>query len=331
MNNAYNCITIDNPNIEVGKAPEPGFGQFITTPIIENNLIDKKAAYLKSVDLYLPDFSMRMYEGNAGHDIQLVNQHNMGSDLLGSCLFLKGTVRSYIKQQPNVEGYAGSQNFKFDPANEFRHVLRANVPFHIVHFSYTADYIRQFLPENEAWSQILKEKIFRNERIIGEKSTPITQAQDRALQNILNCPLTGYAGQMIMETSFIQIILLQLHALFNKCPFRQASDSLGKRDAEVMYGVKEHLTNTFLEDHSLQSLARHFGTNTNKLMALFRKMFGKSIFEYIFELRMGHAHMLLLDKGMMVTEVSRVVGYKNPNHFSVAFKKRFGFCPSEIR
>ncbi|HEX8037697.1 MAG TPA: AraC family transcriptional regulator, partial [Chryseosolibacter sp.] len=77
--------------------------------------------------------------------------------------------------------------------------------------------------------------------------------------------------------------------------------------------------------------AQKFGTNTNKLLNLFKKVFGKSIFEYIVEQRMDHARKLLREEGMPVAEVSRHLGYKNPNHFSTAFKKRVGVNPSVYR
>ena len=56
-------------------------------------------------------------------------------------------------------------------------------------------------------------------------------------------------------------------------------------------------------------------------MSLFKKVFGRSIFEFIGELRMDHAMELLRDHGLLVTEVARTVGYKNPNHFSSLLKE----------
>ena len=66
-------------------------------------------------------------------------------------------------------------------------------------------------------------------------------------------------------------------------------------------------------------------------MSQFKKVHGNSIFEYIIALRMEHARQLLLEKNLMVTEVARTLGYKNPNHFSAAFKKKFGVCPTQIK
>ena len=45
---------------------------------------------------------------------------------------------------------------------------------------------------------------------------------------------------------------------------------------------------------------------------------------------MKHAYSLLLND-MQVTEVARVLGYKNPNHFSAAFKREFGVVPTGVK
>lgn len=163
---------------------------------------------------------------------------------------------------------------------------------------------------------------------MGDRFTPITLLQNQALQNIFNCPLTGQLGQMMIETSITQIMLIQLHSIFQEntiFPF-----TTNKKDIELAHSLKEHLSKNFLEDHSIESLAREFATNTNKLMMLFKKTFSKSIFEYLSEMRMAHAHQLLQEKKYSVSEVARIIGYKNPHHFSAAFKKRFSISPSYL-
>lgn len=327
-------LTVDNPNIGLLPAeghPETPFGKFVPTPFdTSTSNVDPDIVHIQSKDMYLPHFSLRFVEGEFLRDAVFINTRDEGSELLGSCLFTRGGVNSFTTDRFNaVETSHGTQNFKFDPQNEYRHLCKARNPLRYLHISYAPGYLDELLPDNEAWAAELKEKIFRQERILGDRATPIAIAQDRALQNIFQCPIDGKLGVMMIETSVVQIILLQLHMLFNRK--KSEASALSRRDEELAYGLKEYLTSTYLDDHTLCSLAKHFGTNTNKLMTLFKKIFGKSIFEYISELRMEHARTLLLDKEMIVCEVAREIGYKNPNHFSAAFKKRFGLSPTEIR
>lgn len=331
--NLQNCIPVDNPNIPLlsgDEARTKPLGKFIETGNSDAGGVDG-LVFAKSADMYLPNFSVRSFEGRFSNDAVFVNQYNRGTDLLGSCLFLKGAINSILPgQYDSIESYDKSQNFKFDPHNEFKHVTRAETDIHFLHISYTSAYFNQFLPENEQWADSLMTRISKKERIIGERFTAINLAQEQALQNIIDCPLSGKLGYMMIETSIIQIILLQMHSLFNAA-YSLKPKKINRRDMDVVRGLKEYLSKTFLDDHSMISLSKHFGANTNKLMSLFKKIFDKSIFEYINELRMEHARQLLRDEGLMITEVSRTIGYKNPNHFSAAFKRRYGICPSELK
>lgn len=40
---------------------------------------------------------------------------------------------------------------------------------------------------------------------------------------------------------------------------------------------------------------------------------------------------MLLQKGKTVSETADLVGYKNPQHFTAAFKGYYGMLPSELK
>jgi AraC-like DNA-binding protein len=334
MNSAHNFITVNNPNVPIlsptGSSSTP-FGQFLSAPFDERNTFEETVAQVQCHDMYLPNFSIRASKGVFHHNARLVNCDNEGLELLGSCIFLQGTISSLRGNKPEgVDGYAGSQNFKYDPHNEYTHVVAADTAFHLLHFTYTYDYFSKFLPEDERWADTLKAKIENKERILGDRVIRLTACQQQALQNIFNCPLEGKFGYLLIETSIVQLILIQLHELF-RVDHSTALGATSKRDKALMEEIKDYLSETFLDDHSIANLSKRFGVNTNKLMALFKSIFKQSIFEYIGTLRMQHARELILEHDMLVIEAARTIGYKNPNHFSAAFKKHFGVNPSKLK
>ncbi|MBL7852686.1 MAG: helix-turn-helix transcriptional regulator [Cyclobacteriaceae bacterium] len=329
MSNArYNYVRVDNPEVPFYPVatPEAPHVQWV---IPEGSGMSSDLGLVSLRDMYLPNFSARISEGKYNHDGLLENTAADGLDKVGFCLFLKGSFETEDQSQFNVRAYQGTQNFKFDPQNEFRHRIAAGMAFHLIHFAVSADFFMQFLPEHEAWADQLRERIQRGERIMGHHSPYITVAQDRALQVVLNPPMQGKLGALMVETAIQQIILLQMHSIFQQA--EEAVPGLSAADRELIREVKEYLAHHFLDDHSLVSLSRHFGVNTNKLMALFKRLFGKSIFEFIGDLRMGYARERLLQDGHRVVDVARELGYRNANHFSTAFKKRFGVSPSQVR
>ncbi|MEI9920646.1 MAG: AraC family transcriptional regulator [Bacteroidota bacterium] len=329
MNSIYNFTTIDAPKVTLKQETEFPFAELCEVPSIVDDETRRELADINLFDMHLPNFAMRISQGKYKHNVLMVNSGNVGLEYLGSCLFLEGNVKTRLRVDTNcMESPVGTQNFKYDPNNEFRHWLPANVPFRIAHFSVSPDHFLQFLPDGESWSENLKTRILRRERILGQRTPAITLAQAQALQLVLNCPLGGKLGQTMIETAIVQIMLLNLHSLF-QVEEAQRSD-VSQKDRNMANAVKDHIGNTYLADHTLNDLTKHFATNTNKLMSVFKKVFGMSIFEYIGDLRMKHAHDLLAKEDLTVTEVSKLVGYKNPNHFSAAFKKKFGVSPVKV-
>ncbi|MEJ1241010.1 AraC family transcriptional regulator [Chryseolinea sp. T2] len=280
-------------------------------------------------DMYLPHYSMRIYEGQFSQDVVFENQTGQGLDTVGVCLMQKGTVEtSATRSGHRIKSFTGSQNFKYDPDNIFIHKALAHEYVRVTHLSVLPHQLFPMLPDNETWSDNLRMQIESGQSMLGDKFTPITLMQDQALHNIFNCPFDGQLGQMMIETSITQIMLIQLHTLFKGND--RADTTPNKKGTDLAHAVKSYLMSSFLEDHTLNSITKRFGTNTNKLMMTFRRTFGKSVFEYISELRMDHARQLLESREHRVTDVSRIVGFKNPNHFSAAFKKRFSINPSEL-
>lgn len=330
MSHASNYVTVDSPNIPLTAEQEDGlpFGEFLP---YQPEPMESVLEGVRTRDMFLPNFTLRAFQGSMPRDAVFYDTQGQGLHMLGSCIFLKGQVKTILPgRDEGIMSYNRSQNFKFDPNNEFRHLYLADTELDFIHVSFTTSFLGQLLPEDEPWAEDLKGKIERKERVVGERFAAISLAQEHVLANIFNTPLTGKLGYMMIETSIIQLILLQLYSLFYKQEgFRESPFS--KRDIELAQALKDYLNSRYLDDHTLQGLAQQFGTNTNKLMSLFRQMFGKSIFEYIADQRMEHARKLLKEEGLLVTEVSRHIGYKNPNHFSTAFKKRFGVCPKQVR
>lgn len=282
-------------------------------------------------DIYLPHATIRTYRGKFAYNVRLVTESGTNGDRVGSCLFLDGRMTTVLNGKTDgIVVNKGQQNFKYDPNHEFSHWGDAETSYHIVHFSIDPQHFISFLPQEEPWADNLMNKIVKRERVIGDIPAYISLQQHKAIQNLFDCPMSGKMAQILMETSVIQIVLWQMHALFrdtqNAVPSR-----LAPRDREIALALKDHLSHTFLDDHTLTSLARHAGVNANKLMFLFKNMFGVSIFEYINDLKMEYAMRLIREDRKFVTEAARILGYKNPHHFSTAFKKKFGFCPSAVK
>jgi AraC family transcriptional regulator, transcriptional activator of the genes for pyochelin and ferripyochelin receptors len=181
---------------------------------------------------------------------------------------------------------------------------------------------------SEAWSAALREKLLKKEMLYNGNGLPCPVTR-QTMEAIMSCQLSGAVRKLFLEAKMLELMALQLHQYRGSSSM--PASCMKKKDKDVLEQLREHLIATFHHDHSLQSLSQAFGINEFKLKKQFRELYGQTIFDFIFDLRMNHARRLLTDAGMFVNEVSREVGYRNPNHFSTAFRKKFGFCPGTLK
>jgi two-component system response regulator YesN len=71
--------------------------------------------------------------------------------------------------------------------------------------------------------------------------------------------------------------------------------------------------------------------NANYLSQLFKKSTGETFIDFVTRERMEKAKELLQDPHMKIFEIANRVGFKDSNYFSIAFKNKLGFTPSEYR
>ena len=66
-------------------------------------------------------------------------------------------------------------------------------------------------------------------------------------------------------------------------------------------------------------------------MKLFKQQFSFGIHEYVQKVRMDKAKELLDDSALKIQDISEMLGYKDKNYFSKAFRNYYGCSPSEFR
>lgn len=98
-----------------------------------------------------------------------------------------------------------------------------------------------------------------------------------------------------------------------------------------MQRCKEYLNSFYMEELSLEIVARKFHFNPSYFSTLFKQSFGESFSEYLSSVRMEKAVHLLLESDCKVKEIAGMVGYKDSNYFIRSFKKRYGITPDDFR
>ncbi|WP_010250379.1 helix-turn-helix transcriptional regulator, partial [Myroides injenensis] len=98
-----------------------------------------------------------------------------------------------------------------------------------------------------------------------------------------------------------------------------------------LYYVRELVSTNLQNPYSIRELSRLAGINEFKLKKGFKEIFSSTIFQYLFDERMELGQKLLLEQDCNIADIAQVVGYKNPTHFTAAFKRKYGMLPKEVR
>lgn len=157
---------------------------------------------------------------------------------------------------------------------------------------------------------------------------PLLPAQRLLLHELLTCPLTGAYRRIYLEAKVWELYALQA-GQFSGTPAE--TSKLSATELEKLHFVGELLAGSLSSPASLLDYSRLAGLNLDKLKRGFKEAFGTTVFGYLHQLRMQRAHELLADGTQPVAEVATLVGYRNPQHFTAAFKKRYGYLPSTLR
>ena len=85
----------------------------------------------------------------------------------------------------------------------------------------------------------------------------------------------------------------------------------------------------FAEKITVEQLADLSGFSERHFARLFQQVYGLAPMQYLNELRLKHAKMLLESNHYKVTEVASLCGFPDSNYFSAYFKEKCGCPPSK--
>mgnify|MGYP002777060169 CR=1 FL=1 len=163
----------------------------------------------------------------------------------------------------------------------------------------------------------------------------LTPAMRTTLQQILDCPYTGFVKRLYLESKALELLSLQFQQAIERAELAQVHAShacslLHPADVERIHAARDILSDRIQHPPGLMELARLVGLNDFKLKQGFKQVFGTTVFGYVYECRMQQAQQMLQARQMNIEEVARALGYANRSSFAVAFRRKFGVNPKRF-
>ncbi|MGS2765064.1 helix-turn-helix transcriptional regulator [Sinomicrobium sp. M5D2P9] len=191
------------------------------------------------------------------------------------------------------------------------------------------DFLEKFLPSDERFNDFRKMMVNGQTGCIKNVNCPITPEMHFLLRDIVQSTEENHFRKTFLYARILELLLLQTQQYGD--PYTEALKDISHSDRDKIYSAKAYLLKNYSQKITLPQLARKIGTNEFLLKNGFKTVFGTTVFGCIHHLRMTKAKKLLLEQKLTISQVSDIAGYKNPQHFSTAFKKKFGMTPSKLK
>lgn len=185
------------------------------------------------------------------------------------------------------------------------------------------DFFLKIFPYKNFSFRHLKEEV---ESVVDPRRTGYAAAQ--LIRDIVSCRHESWLKRLFMGTKVIELLFDRIGPARYKFPDREG---IKGENVEKLYRVKEYLFHNLRDPLTLAELAHKAGTNEFTLKKGFREVFGTPVFTFWTNVKMEKAKELLETTDLNVSEVAEKVGYKNPQHFSTAFKRKYSVLPSSLK
>jgi AraC-like DNA-binding protein len=95
--------------------------------------------------------------------------------------------------------------------------------------------------------------------------------------------------------------------------------------------VEEYIDKNYKEEIRLKTLSDIAGMTPAAFSRFFRMRTGKTVSDYMIDIRLGHAARLLVDSSNSVADICYLCGFNNISNFNRIFKKKKGCSPTAFR
>ncbi len=100
---------------------------------------------------------------------------------------------------------------------------------------------------------------------------------------------------------------------------------------EIIMTAKSLLESRFSGKVALEDIARQLNISYVWFRTYFKMHTGFSPYDYLLNIRINHARLLLKNSGRTVKDISQASGFESQQQFSKTFKKKTGFTPMQFR
>lgn len=256
-------------------------------------------------------------------DMEIVEMHFAISGFTNTTNSYGGEQYKFRENEHNllyINGFKGKSNWYKNNLNKKQ--------LKIFEVTLLPSIVKKYIPRNNTiFSSFFKKIIEKKNSKLFAKNGFITPEMYYCIVDIINCNKKGELKRMYLEAKVIELLMLQFEQVYDNYINKPC---LKDNELKKIKMAKKIIDNNIYSYYNLSSLSKQIGSNEFFLKKGFKELYGMSVFKYLKKIKMDYAKNTLLKCDCNICEIAEKIGYKNPQHFSCAFKKHFGVSPSKL-
>ncbi|MCW3103356.1 MAG: AraC family transcriptional regulator [Bacteroidetes bacterium] len=187
------------------------------------------------------------------------------------------------------------------------------------------------LSEDASESLTMFRKLVKRKKAGSFSAAPqfISLSMHNALNDMAGCSYTGSLKEMYLKAKATELMALLAASAEKSLP--QQSVIKNEYDRERILFARDYLLQHMEHPPSLPQLAIISGINEFKLKRGFKEIFDHTIYGYLSDAKLELAKGALDQRNKTVGEIAFELGYSSIQHFSKAFRKKYGLPPTAFK
>jgi AraC-like DNA-binding protein len=246
--------------------------------------------------------------------------------LEGQSRIIPGGMRNHL-----VKFDTNRHNLTFTPYFDGLMELSSTDGFRMFEVNFSRSYFQRIADSGSAILDRMLNAMERGEVAqAADHSLVITPAMLNVIHSIETSAYVGACQKLFLESKVLELFSLQLEQLERENN-RGSRRRYTQHELNQLQEARQLLLADLSNPPTIAGLSQLTGINDFKLKQGFREVFGNTVFGVLTDARMETAYKKLEDGVMNINEVAAYVGYSNSSHFTVAFKRKYGFLPGRIK
>lgn len=327
-------VTIRNDHKEVlYQFDEPYLQEHFNTPqLVEtDHHIDISCGQARFREMHFDGFILGY--GSMEVKQRLHVQSNDALRLIGLHFMLQGEITSSLEGvASNLVTSSLQHNIVYNPFSEEHLRIEQQPDMKVFGLSFCTDKFIELAANNGPVLDKYAEQVEKQQPVYLKRGHRITPRMMQVIDEVSHCHFTGGLKKLFLQSKAIELLALQCEQIEQES-LRSTTGpgKVSKTDEERIYHARDLLLANAQAPLSLSELARKAGINEFKLKTGFKKVFDNTVFGYLSDYRLEQARQLIREGRLSFTEIAGELGYSSLQHFSFAFRKKFGISPREVK